>query len=159
MQSDSQVFESYVPVYDAVPDKWEDARPFFVEQLKKISLAVNIREIGWYLDEELLSGKAFIPGAEQLNNIGTSQVFRTILRKVVDVSPLVAGANAPIAHGITFDDNFTLIDLWVSGTNSTTLTARRITGNDVIMDATNLTITSPQVFDRAYAFIEYVQEL
>lgn len=158
MQSDDQRLESFVPVYDAVPDKWEDARPFFVEQLKRISNAVNIRAIGWYLDEELLSGKAFIPGAAALNNIGTSQIFRTILRKVVDVGPLVAGANAPVAHGITFDDNFTLIDLWVSGTNSTTFTARRITGNDIVMSATTLTITSPQAFDRAWAFFEYIQE-
>lgn len=157
--SQDQLLEAFLPVYDAVPDSWDDARPFLVEQLKRLALAVNVREIGWYLDEELLSGKAFIPGVEALNNIGTSQTFRTILRKVVDVSPLVAGANAPVAHGIDFDDNFTLIDLWVSGTNSTTLTARRITGNDIIMDAANITITSPQAFDRAWVFVEYILEL
>lgn len=156
MNNDQQ-FESYVPVYDMVPEKWDDARAFLVEQLKKISNAVNVREIGWYLDEELLSGKAFIPGATiPGNNPG---IFRQIFRKVVDVSPLVAGANAPVLHGITFDANFTLIDLWVAGTNSGTLTARVINGNDVLMNATQLVITSPQAFDRAFAFVEYIQEL
>ncbi len=153
---DSQEFESFVPVYDMVPEKWEEARQFLVEHLKKISNAVNIREIGWFLDQELLSGKQFIPG---INISGTNQQFRTVLRKVVDVSPLVAGLNVGVNHGIIFDANFTLIDLWVSGTNSGTLTARRITGNDVIMNATQLVITSPQAFDRAFAFIEYIQEL
>jgi len=153
----SQQFESYLPVYDTVPDKWEDARAFLVEQLKRISNTVNIRTIGWLLDEELLSGQAFIPGVNIPGN-NPSQ-FRQVLRKVVILGPLAAGANAPVAHGVTFDANFTLIDLWVSGTNSGTLTARVISGNDVIMDATNLTITSPQAFDRAYAFIEYIQEL
>lgn len=153
----SQEFETYVPVYDTVPDKWEDARAFLVEHLKKISNAVNIRTIGWLLDEELLSGQAFIPGATiPGNNPG---LFRQVLRKVVDVGPLVAGANPGVAHGINFDANFTLIDLWVSGTNSGTLTARTISGNDVLMDATNIVITSPQIFDRAFAFIEYTQEL
>lgn len=153
----SQQFESFVPVYDTVPEKWEDGRAFLVEHLKKISNAVNLRTIGWLLDEELLSGQAFIPGATiPGNNPGQ---FRQVLRKVIDVSPLVAGPNAPVAHGINFDTNFTLIDLWVSGTNSLTTTARRITGNDVLMDATNLTITSPQAFDRAFAFVEYIQEL
>ena len=153
----SQEFESYLPVYDAVPESWEDARPFLVENLKKISNAVNVRTIGYLLDEELLSGQSFIPGTTIAgNNPGQ---FRQGLRKVVDVSPLSAGANAPVAHGVTFDANFTLLDLWVAGTNSGTLTARRITGNDVVMDATNLTITSPQAFDRAFAFIEYTQEL
>lgn len=153
----SQEFESFVPVYDAVPEKWEDAHPFLVETLKKISNAVNIRTIGWLLDEELLSGQAFIPGATIPGN--NPNQFRQVLRKVVDVGPLIAGVNPGVAHGVTFDANFTLIDLWVTGTNSGTLTARRITGNDVLMNATQLVITSPQIFNRAFAYIEYIQEL
>lgn len=152
---DSQFFESFVPVYDVVPESWEEGRQFLVEQLKKISNAVNIRTIGWLLDEELLSGQQFFPGVASSDN----QQFRSVLRKVIDIGALVAGANPGVPHGILFDVNFSLIDLWVSGTNSATFTARRITGNDVIMDATNITITSPQVFDRAYCFIEYIQEL
>ena len=151
----SQEFESYVPVYDAVPDKWEDARPFIVENLKKMSNAINIRTIGWLLDEELLSGQAFIPG---VNASGTSPQYRQVLRKVIDVGPLNAGLNAGKLHGIFFDINFTLIDLWVSGTNSGTFTARTISGNDVVMNATNLVITSPQAFDRAFCVCEYLQE-
>ena len=154
----SQQFESYVPVYDMVPENWEDARAFLVEHLKKISNAVNIREIGWLLDEELLSGKQFIPSNATAIAAGTAPQFRTVLRKVIDVSPLIVGANVK-PHGITFDANFTLIDLWVSGTNSGTLRAVRITGDDVVMDNINLNITSPLAFDRAFAFVEYIQEL
>ncbi len=155
--NDSTFFDSYLPVYDSIPETWEEAKPFLVEVLKKISNAANARTIGFLLDEELLSGQAFIPGATiPGNNPGE---FRQVLRKVVDVSPLVAGLNAGIPHGINFDANFTLIDLWVAGTNSGTLTARVINGNDVLMDATNLVITSPQAFDRAFAFIEYIQEV
>lgn len=155
----SQVFESYVPVYDAVPDEWKDARPFIVETLKKMTNAINIREIGWFLDEELLSGKQFVPSAVTTTGADPNQQFRTVLRKVVNVGPLVAGVNAGIAHGILFDANFTLVDLWVAGTNSSTFTARDISGNDVLMNATQLIITSPQVFDRAWAVIEYIQEI
>lgn len=154
MQSTAQQLESYVPVYDTVPEKWEDAHGFLVEQLKKISNAVNIRTIGWLLDEELLSGQQFIPRT-------TAPVgeYRSILRKVINTGALVAGANPGVNHGVIFDVNFTLIDLWVSGTNSATLTARRITGNDVLMNATQIVITSPQVFDRSYCVIEYIREL
>jgi hypothetical protein len=155
---DSQVFESYVPVYDAVPEKWEDAREFLVEHLKKISNAVNIREIGWYLDEELLSGKQFIPSNAQALIQGTSPLARTVLRKVVDCSPLVAGAN-PFSHDIVFDSNFTLIDLWVAATNSGTLVAQVITDSNVTLDSADINITSPGAFDRAFCFIEYCQEV
>lgn len=154
----SQEFESFVPVYDVVPEKWEDARPFLVEQLKKVSNAINIREIGWFLDEELLSGKAFIPAPIPPGD-ATPQQFRSILRKVVDCSPLMAGLNVGIPHGIVFDNRFTLIDLWVAGTNSGTLTARVINGNDVLMNTADIVITSPQAFDRAFAVIEFIQEI
>ncbi len=153
-QPTSQQLESFVPVYDTVPDKWEQGREFLIEHLKKISNAVNARTIGWLLQEELLSGQQFFPGTAL-----DTQQFRSVLRKVIDVSPLVAGVNAGVNHGITFNNTFSLIDLWVSGTNSMTLTARRITGNDVLMNATQVVITSPQAFDRAYCFIEYIQEL
>jgi len=153
---DSQVFESYVPVYDAVPEQWEDARPFIVEQLKKVSNAINIREIGWLLDEELLTGKAFFPSS---NNVtGTQGQFRSVLRLVVDVGPLIIGTKS-VPHGIVFDINFTLIDLWVSATNSTTFNAVTMSDpQNVTMNATNINITSTAAYDRAYAFIEYIQE-
>lgn len=154
----SQELEAYLPVYDTVPENWEESRQFLIEQLKKISNAVNIRTIGWMLDEELLSGQSFIPSpGATVGNTGSN--FRSVFRKVVDTGALVIGANGPFPHGITFNTNFTLIDLWVAGTDTGSLTARRITGNDVIMDATNINITSPQVFDRSYTFIEYCQEV
>lgn len=151
----SQQFESYVPVYDVIPQDWENARQIIVEQLKKITNAVNVREIGWFLDEELLSGKQFIPSS--INQSGTSQQNRTILRKVVDVAPLAAGAKS-VAHGITVDVNFSLIDMWVAATNSTTFTAINLTDTSVTLDATNINITSPGAYDRAWAIVEYIQE-
>ena len=60
---DNTTLDSFVPVYDAIPAKWEDARPFVVEQLKMMANAINIREIGWFLDEELISGRFIFPVA------------------------------------------------------------------------------------------------
>lgn len=155
--NNSQIFESYVPVYNAIPEKWDEARVFIVEQLKKITNSLNVKEIGFLLDEELLSGKSFIPGVTIAgNNPGQ---FRQVLRKVINVGPLAAGLNAGVSHGITFDANFTLIDIWVAGTNSSTFTATNINPNDVLMNATQIVITSPQAFDRAFCVVEYLQEL
>jgi hypothetical protein len=155
---DSQNLESFVPVYDAIPSDWDAARPFIVEQLRKISDGVNIREIGWYLDQELLSGKAFIPG---INNDtgGTSQEFRQILRIVVVVGPIIAGLNT-IPHRLIVDYNFTLIQLWASATNSSTFRSVTFSNPDTIyMDATNIYITSDGTYDRCNAVVEYLQEI
>lgn len=147
----SQIYESYVPVYDAVPEEWNKARPFFVEHLKKISEGINNREIGFFLDEQLLSGKQFISTSTNRNE------FRSIFRKVVSCGSLTVGVNN-IAHGINFNANFTLIDLWVAATNSTGLTAQVITDNKVTMDSTNINITSSAAYDRSFAVVEYLLE-
>lgn len=148
----SQNFESYVPVYDSVPEKWEEARPFLVEQLKKISEGVNAREIGFYLDQELLSGKQFI-GTDT-----TPQQYRDVFRKVIPTGALIVGVNT-IAHGVNFDARFTLIDLWVAGTDRVGLLASVITDDNVTMDATNVVINSPRAYTVGYIFIEYTLEV
>lgn len=156
--SDAQHLESYVPVYDVVPEKWEDARSFLVEQLKRITIAVNSREIGFFLDEEVLSGKSFIPGVNIVSGGGSSQQFRTILRKVIDISPLSNGANVK-QHGITNDANLTNIQFWVAATNSTSLQDVTLVSPAVVVNGANINITSPGAFDRAFFIWEYIQEL
>lgn len=158
---DSQQFESYVPVYDVIPEKWEEAREFLVETLKKISNGINAREIGFFLDEELLSGKQFIPTPAMVSqNSGNSQQLRTILRKVIDCSPLVIGLNT-FAHGVTVDVNFTLLQMYAAATDSMAFTGEPIpNGADIITyDATNIYITVAAAYDRCYAVMEYCQEI
>ncbi len=157
---DSQQFESYVPVYDVAPETWEEGRGFLIEQLKKIAFAVNIREIGWFLDQELLSGKAFIPGLNNSADGGSSQTFRTILRKVIVIPGLVIGANTQ-PHGIMIDGNFSLIQLFGAATNAMALTGEPIpNGSDTISyTSTDIIITVASPYTRAWATIEYIQEL
>ncbi len=156
----STEFDSFLPVYDAVPEDWEDAKPFLVEQLKRISNVVNTHEIGFFLDEELLSGKQFIPGVAQSPANSTPLQFRSVLRKVIVFGPLVMGLNTH-AHGITVDANFTLIQLFASATNTGSLTAEPIpNGADTLsMDATNIYITVAATWTYALAVCEYIQEL
>lgn len=147
--------ESFLPVYDTVPETWEEGRQFLIEQLKKISEAVNVREIGWFMDQELLSGKILFPG---VGTAGQMQENRQLLRFTIDSGALVVGANV-IPHSIVFDSNFTLVDLWCAATNSGTFVAQVITGDSVIMDASNITVTSTAAYDRSIIVVEYTQEL
>lgn len=146
--------QSYLPLYDTIPDNWEEGRQFIVENFKKISEAVNIREIGWVLQEQLLTGKNFQPTA--IN----SQEFRSIFRKLIPFSPLAPGVNT-VPHGIIFDANFTLLQIYGAGTNTSSFTAAPIPGGvmTVTMDATNVIVTSPGVFQRAWVVIEYILEI
>lgn len=171
MNSQDQIFESYVPVYDVVPEKWEEARQFLVEHLKKISNAVNVREIGFFLDEELLSGKQFIPTAAMSgSNSSNSQQFRSILRKVIDFGALPNAATKNVAHGITFDTNFTLMQLYGAATAPGTLTAIPLPyASNIANEPITLFLTSTNVvvrtginyssYTRTFIVIEYIQEI
>lgn len=147
--------DSFLPLFDTIPDTWEEARAFLVDKLKKMSDMINIREIGWVLDKELVTGKNFVPSSSN------RQEFRAIFRKVIDFSPLVVGVNT-IAHGITFDANFTLLQIYGGATNTTTFVADPIPGDliSVTMDATNIIVTSTSAvdYDKAWVTIEYILE-
>lgn len=158
--SDNQKLESFVPVYDAVPPKWEDARAFLVEQLKKISNELNVREIGWLLDDEVLAGKFLFPGTQAATKEGRSDQFRSVLRKVI-YFPSIAFGNNTQPHNITIDGNFTLISLQGALTNATTMMGQPVpNGADTISyNSTNIVITASASWTRGIAIIEYVQEL
>lgn len=158
LTQDSQNLESYLPVYDVAPEKWEDARAFMVEQFKAHANAINAREIGFFLDQELISGKLFIPGSNEVLDGGSSQQFRTVLRIVVNIGPITAGTFT-FPHNITNDANYEQVALWACATNSTTLTSTVFGNSDTIrIVGPNIQITSDGTYDRCKAYLEYIQE-
>lgn len=163
---DSQQFDSYVPVYDVVPEKWEESREFFVENLKKISNGINAREIGFYLDEEVLTGKQLFPGTTVAGN---PPQFRSILRKVIDFGALPNAGIKSVPHGITFDNNFTLVHLYGSATNPSNnaiplpfVHVNPTSNIQLYMDTTNVVIVNlvdDRPYSRCFIVIEYILEL
>lgn len=157
----AQQFESYVPVYDAIPETWEEGRQFLTEQLKRISNAINVREIGWFLDEELLSGKTLFPGTFSEGNSAPLQ-NRQILRFTIDSGALTTGSGNVITTDIVFDTRFRLFDCWVAATDIGTLTAQIITDEHVQLTQSGgfvvVTITSPGNYSNSTLILEYTQE-
>ena len=166
MSISSQDFESYLPLYDFIPDDWEEAKPALVEQLKRISNAVNVREIGWYLDNELLSGKQMFPGTSSAND----QQFRSIFRIVINFGALPNAATKSVAHNIPFNANFSLTHLYAGATDPVGFHALQIpyaspTLNENIkinIDATNVNITTAidySAYTRTFVVCEYISEV
>lgn len=168
----AQTLTTYLPQYDVVPDKWEDARPFFVEALKRISNAVNAREIASFLDTEVLTGGQFIPGINT-DPTQTPNQYRDILRIVVDTGTLPNAGTITIPHTIGgssgYGDIFSLINLYLSATDPVGLTSFSlqywsITGGDITINLTNTdivitTISDYSSYTRSYCTIEYLQQV
>lgn len=163
--SENEVF--YLPEYDVIPDKWEDAKGFLVEALTFMADSINAKEIGWYYDTITDTGKKFIP----VTNASTSNEWRTVFRKVIDTGALPNTTTTNTAHGITVDDSFSLIDLYGGATKPTSAYASvplpfasgTLADNiSVDVDATNINITTSKdysAYTRSYVVIEYMQEV
>lgn len=155
----NQDFETYLPVYDDIPQDWEQARTFLVEQLRRIANGVNSREVGFFLEQEVLAGKQFTRPAVIS---GTSEQFRTVFRKVIDFGALPNTGSQTQPHGLTFDSNFTLIDMYGAATDpSTEALPMPNVEIDLRMDTSDITITTTadySGFTRSYVVIEYLKE-
>jgi hypothetical protein len=169
MTFSSQQFESYVPVYDVVPEKWEDARQFLVEHLKKIVLSLNAKEIGFFLDEELLSGQQLFPGVNSMPETSPEQ-FRSILRMTINFGALPNTTTKSVPHNVIFDSNFTLTNLYLAATDPTDLLAFSLqywsknAAEDIVlnMDSMNVNVTTKSDYSkytRSIVVLEYIQEL
>ena len=165
MSISSQQFESYLPNYDATPENWEEARVFLVEQLKKINQQINDRTIGFYLDQELLSGNSFIPDPGAANQ----QQFRTVFRTVVIFGALPNATTKSVAHDLTVDANFQIVKMWLAASDPTGFTgfalsywsvaSADITLNYTATDVVVTTESNYSNFTKCYVVMEYCNEL
>lgn len=163
----SNNLDTYVPVYDSIPPKWEDGRAFLVERLREITNGVNSRDYAYYIDRETLNGQQYLPG--------TGTEFRDVFRKVIDVGPLpdFAVTNPKtVAHSITFGANTCITRLYGAASDRTggtfvlgiPLPHIASTGNiGLTIDATNINITSTGTadyssYDCAYVVVEWLDE-
>lgn len=166
----SQDLETYLPPYGTIPANWDDAQSQLSEIIKRITQAINVRTIGFYLDQQLLTGGQFIPSSYSFTS-STNVTYRSIFRKTIDVGALPNAGTTTIPHGITVDENFTLVQLWGAATKPTSafssipLPYSSPTLNQNIklnMDATNINITTAidySSYTTVFATVEYLLEV
>jgi hypothetical protein len=165
----SNDFDSYLPVYNAIPEEWEDSRQFLTERLREITDSVNAKDFAQYIDRDTLNGQLWLPGT------GTS--LRDNLRKVVDIGPLPdfgVTSTKTVAHGITFSENTCITRFYgaASDSGATDLTKGiplpyiQMPGGAHIgieIDGTNIIITGDGATDYsaytcAYVVVEWIDE-
>lgn len=160
----SQDFNQQIPVFTAIPDEWDEAKGVLVETLKKISNAVNLREVGWEINTPILTGKKYIP------ETGTTE-FREISRLTLEVGPLPSSATKTVAHNLSLvDATFRLVNMYGAATDTTNFLSIPLPfvslsladQVEISMDATNFIITTGNAtysnYDHAVIIIEYTYQ-
>jgi len=173
MSSPTDSQNSLIPISDVIPDNWDDARILLNERLHQIANAVNSKDGGYYLGQEIVCGQQF------LQTTGTTtqpSEHNQVYRKVIDLGGLndfTATNPQNVAHGITTNANTRITRIYGAATDpgATTMTMgiplpHYSSGGRFLvleMDATNIIITAIPAFNwsaytKAYVVVEYVQQ-
>jgi len=109
---------TFLPVYDVVPDEWEEAQSMLSDALRLISETVNTKDSGYMIQQEILASSQFYKG--------TGEALRPIYRKVIDFGTLPDNTTKTLTHGIStnsdgtsIDSKFTLVNMYLSATKGT----------------------------------------
>lgn len=138
-----------------------------------IALALNLKDTGYYVDQEYVNGQSWFPDPSLTSNTAESPEYRQVYRLVVNFGALPDGTAAVtknVAHGLTVDDNtsFTRIYGVASKTSSAysyiplPYSSPTLANNITLsVDATNVTITVDATvdwssYDTTYVVLEYI---
>lgn len=159
---DNNNLSTYVPVYDYIPEEWEQAREALIQYLRLISNGINYRDVGTYYNQEVLAGQRFVPTSNQAD-------YRSVFRKVIKFGALGI-ATKSVAHGITINSNTRFTRIYGTANQpstkfvplpfvSSTAVAQNI---EMFVDNTYVTISSgtnySAIYTDCFVILEYVQE-
>lgn len=159
---DNQNLSTFTPVYNYIPEKWEESRAALTQLLRQISNGVNIRDVGFYYTEETLTGQRFVPTDNQQN-------YRSVFRKVIRIGALPGASPKSVAHGITVSANTRFTSIYGTANNPSTSfiplpyvsAASSAACIQVDVTATHVVITTGtnySAYTDAFVVLEYVNE-
>jgi hypothetical protein len=88
------------------------------QNLNVMSLVLNDKDTGYYVDQEYVNGQKFFPDPNLNLNSTASPIYRQIYRKVINFGALPNTTSKTIPHNITIQSNYTLTRLYGAATNS-----------------------------------------
>jgi len=166
---------SLVEALDVNSPEFKDFIVRLYQTTNNIALAVNIRDAGYYTENEFINGQLWYQNKSLSSKTSQAPEYRQVYRKVVDFGALPDGTGAvtkTIAHGITVDSNTTFTRIY--GAASRTATADSYIplpyssptlANNILLaaDATNVIVTVDatvdwSAYDVTYVVLEYIKQ-
>lgn len=134
------------------------------QNINNISLALNLKDSGYYTNTEFLNGQTLFPTSVNAENSGR-QIFRTVL----NFGALPNATSKVMPHGIGFTNGFSCTRIYATATNNIGMQYIPIpyassTANkniELSIDRTNVTITTGidmTAYTITYVIIEYVKQ-
>lgn len=77
-----------------------------------VSVILNTKDSGWYVQEEFMNGQVFFPDPSTRNQNNTEIFYRQVFRKVINFGTLPNNATKRVAHNIDITDNVTFTRIY-----------------------------------------------
>ena len=157
---------SEIQEIDVNSEQFKELLVRLYQTVNNIALATNLKETGYYLTQEFVTGGVYFNAANNFN------LLRPIYRTVVNFGALPAAGTKTVAHGIPAVTNaFSFVKLYAVSTDPTSVTfipipyvsASSVTDNlEIYADATNVYIitggTDYSAYTTTYVVLEYLKE-
>lgn len=133
------------------------------QNINNISIAVNLKDSGYYVDQEFVNGQQFFNPTPN-----TTADYRADFRKLIDFGTLPNAGTKSVPHGITVDANTTWTRIYGAATDPVNLIglplpyASPTDANEIelYVDATNVNVitgSNRTAFTRCYIILEYLK--
>jgi hypothetical protein len=139
------------------------------QNLNVMSLVLNQKDTGYYVQQEFVNGQQFFPDPNLNLSSSATPIFRQVYRTVINFGALPNTATKSIPHTIDINSNFSLTRLYAAATDPSALKFIPIpyaspTAADNIeinMDTTNINIITGKdqtAYTTCYVVIEYIKQ-
>lgn len=139
------------------------------QNINNIALVLNIKDSGYYVQEEFLNGQLFFPNPSLNSTTAQSPTYRQAFRKVINFGTLPNATSTSVAHNINITSGYSFTKIYGASTNNTqtsfiplpfsspTLNQNiklEVTNTDVIV-TTGIDMTS---YTTTYIILEYIKQ-
>lgn len=140
------------------------------QTINSISIAVNLKDTGYYITDEMANGQLYFPDPALNSTTLKRPTFRNVFRKVIDFGALPnagVGNAISIPHGITINTNFSFTRIYGTATDPNTsfiplpYAGLAVSANNVELsvDTTNVVITAEsdrRGYTTTYVVLEWI---
>ena len=119
------------------------------QTINSISIAVNLKDTGYYITDEIANGQLYFPDPALNSTTVKLPTFRNVFRKVIDFGALPNTATTTVAHGITTTSIFSFTRIYATATDPSTsfipipyASSTAANNIELSVDATNVSITT-----------------
>lgn len=140
------------------------------QNVNNIALSLNIKDTGYYVQNEFVNGQAYFPNPALSSTTATQPTYRQVFRAVVNFGALPNAGAKSVAHGIPVTASVTTFSFTRIYATATDQTARSFipipyvslaaANIEISVDATNVTITTQSnrsSYTLCYVVLEYIK--